>query len=367
MLLRPPPIQKLLFALLTACPPSAARAAELKAAPAAAAVLTPDTKTLILSAPNEGELLYINTETEKETKKVTLSFKPLALAVQGKSLFASTKGAGTIHALDLETGKVKKQFKIAGEPILNLACHSTKGLLYATNAAGEVFAIDAESGKVTKTKARGQMIVVDQTDGKFVYTGIRASISEQLVIEQGPDAKTKVPLEVAESRAIMLKFAVDGAALKLAAVQDNAALNGKGIALSADGKQIAMAGGGGWASKIKQKKSYGVAVFDTSDMKTMIGEVECGAYPYSVSFHPVLNLGVVVKRGNQLNVFDGKSLAKKASIKAPGGEPAQILYAINGTKIVQFVNSGTQTTISFHPLELGEQDQELLKNALPKK
>ncbi len=41
----------------------------------------------------------------------------------------------------------------------------------------------------------------------------------------------------------MLKFAVDGTDLKLVAYQDNAAINGRGLALSPDGKRIAMAGG----------------------------------------------------------------------------------------------------------------------------
>ena len=120
-------------------------------------------------------------------------------------------------------------------------------------------------------------------------------------------------------------------------------------------------------SKTTGKYNYGIAVFETEDLKTMVGEVECGAYPYSISFHPILNIGIAVKRENELIVFNGKSLAKKQSIKAPGGEPALVLYALEGTKLVQHVNSGVESIISFHALQLSEQDKEALKAAYQKK
>ena len=354
-------------ALLAACLAHTTRAAEVKLPPTSGVVLTPDTKTIIAAVTGDGAIVYIGVETEKMIKKVELDFKPVAMAVQGKSLFVSTKGSATIHVLDLDTGKEQKEIKIPGEPVVNLACHATKGLLYATNSSDEVYAVDAEKGKATMTKARGQMILVDQKDGKFVYTGIQKPIRDKLVIEQGPNETATVSLMTTGARALILKFAVDGTGLKLAAAQDNAALNGKVLALSPDGKRIAMAGGGGWVSKTTGKYNYGIAVFETEDLKTMVGEVECGAYPYSISFHPILNIGIAVKRENELIVFNGKSLAKKQSIKAPGGEPALVLYALEGTKLVQHVNSGVESIISFHALQLSEQDKEALKAAYQKK
>lgn len=343
-----------------------AHATEVKIAPASSAVLTPDTETVIVAVPGDAAILYFDAGTEKELKKVELDFKPSSLAVQGKNLFISTKGSATIHVLDIDTGKEKGEIKIPGEPVLNLACHPSKGLVYATNSADEVYAIDPEKGQVTETKAVGRMIVVDQNDGKFVYTGIQKTIRDRLVIEESGN-QIKVSLESANARAAMLKFAVDGTSLKLVAVQDNAALNGKVLALSADGKQIAMAGGGGWVSKTDGRFNYGVAVFETSDLKTMVGQVECGAYPYSVSFHPILNLGVVAKRGNDLYVFNGKSLARKETIKAPGGEPALVLYAVRGSKLVHLVNSGVDSVVSFHALKLSDPEKEQLKAAYPMK
>jgi len=242
----------LLVAALVAAP-AAAGAAEFKLAVVGGGVVTPDTKTVIVSVPSEGKLVYYDAEAEKELRKVDLDFKPSALAVQGKTLFASTKGAAAIHALDAATGKETKEIKLPGEPVLALACHPSKGLLYATNSADEVYAIDPESGQATKTKARGQRLAVDEKDGKFLYTGIQKPIRDQLMVEEGPNKELRLSLVAAGARAMMLKFAVGGTNLKLVAFQDNAALNGRGMGLSPDGKRIAMAGGGGWVSKTDRR------------------------------------------------------------------------------------------------------------------
>ena len=358
--------RRLVFVTLaTACLSTGVAGAEIKIPPAGGIVLAPDTTTLVVSVPSEGKLLYFNAGTEKKVKEVEVDFKPFSLAVQGKLLFASTKGAATVHVLDLETGKEQREIKTSEDPILSLACHPSKGLLYATTDSDVVLAIDPANGKVTKTKARGQMIVIDPVDAKFVYTGIQKPIRDQLVIEEGPNKQIKVSLAVVNARALMLKFAVDGTDLKPLAFQDNAAINGFALAVSGDGKRIAMAGGGGWVAKNSPKTSSSIAVFETSDLKTMVGEVDCGEQ-YSISFHPVLNLGVAVRRGNDLIVFNGKSLAEKEVIKAPGGM-GSVHYAARGTKLIQIVGSGVDSIVSFHPLKLSDGDKATLKTAYSKK
>jgi hypothetical protein len=371
MLLRKSIIPRLLFAaILATVSAGSAAGAGFKLGVAGGAVVTPDTTTVIVSVPSAATLVYYDAEAEKELKKVELEFKPLALAVQGKTLFASAKGAAVVHVLDLATGKESREIKIPGEPILNLACHPSTGLLYATNSSDEVYAIDPEAGKATKTKARGQRIAIDQKEGKFVYTGIQKPIRDQLLVEEGPNKELRVSLVSVGARAMMLKFAVDGVNLKLVGVQDNAALNGKGMAVSPDGKLIAMAGGGGWVSKTERRFNYGIAVFETGDLQTMAGQVEVGPYPYTIAFHPVLSQGVAVKSGSELIIFSAKSLAKKSSLKAPEGDPAVVLYAAQGTKLVHItcVNSGgaTESQVSFFPLELSEQDKTALKAAYKK-
>lgn len=323
-----------------------------------------DTDTVIVSVPTEGSLRYYDARTQKEVKKVEVDFQPFALVAQGKNLYVSAKGSGSVHVLDAATGKLDKSIKIPGEPIRGLACHPTKGLLYATNTADEVYAIDPETGKATKTKARGQYVVVDPSEGKFVYTGIQKAIRDQLVVEEGPDKQMKLSLVTTGARAMLLKFAVSGKELKLAAFQDNAALNGRSLAVSPDGKRVAMAGGGGWVSKTDPRYSYGVAVFETSDLATMVGQVELGAYPIGLEFHPVLNQGVALRSGGDMVVFNAKSLAKKSALKARGDAVASAFVA-RGTKLAVLTGS-EQGGLQFLSLALSDDDKAALAKAYPK-
>src|SRR5271170_3565037 len=71
-------------------------------------VVLPDGVTLIVALPDDEKLAYIDTVAGKELKRVKLPFKPDRLAVQGKRLFASVEGVGSVHVLDLESGADRK-------------------------------------------------------------------------------------------------------------------------------------------------------------------------------------------------------------------------------------------------------------------
>src|SRR5207302_1306354 len=73
-------------------------------------VMTPDNVTLIVSLPEQAQLVYFDTVASKEMKRVDLDFQPGALALQGTTLFAAARGASLVYALELESGKVKKEF-----------------------------------------------------------------------------------------------------------------------------------------------------------------------------------------------------------------------------------------------------------------
>jgi hypothetical protein len=74
-------------------------------------VMLPDGVTLIVSLPEQAKLVYLDTVAFKEIKRVDLTFKPAALAYQGKQLFAAVQGAALLHILDLESGEDKKEIK----------------------------------------------------------------------------------------------------------------------------------------------------------------------------------------------------------------------------------------------------------------
>lgn len=85
----------------------------------------------------------------------------------------------------------------------------------------------------------------------------------------------------------MLKYSVHVSKLKLVGANDNTAVNGRGLAVSPDGKQVALAGAGGWRSKVDTKGIGGVAIWGATAMETRNGQVE-SVGPQGVALHPVL-------------------------------------------------------------------------------
>jgi len=352
----------------------------VKLPPITAGVMLPDGQTLVVSVPSKGLLIYLDTTAEKETKRIDVDFQPMCLAAQGKNLFVSAKGSGMVHVLEAESGKDLKTIKVPGEPISALGCHPAKGLLYSVNQNNEVYAIDTDAGEATKTAAKGQLLAVDPTDDGFVYTGIQKPIQDQLVVKEGRGKQVIVSLEHANLRAVAAKFKPDGKDLKLVAANDNAAVNGNSMAVSRDGKAIAMAGGGGWQSKTDTKANYAVAVFDTSDLTTLLGQVDTGPYPQGIAFHPVLDLGAAFHSGitTEIAVFKSKSCVVKDTITIqkqgipPLLGPSLLIFGGRGTKIVFAtlaqplpfpVPGADQSEVSFYPLTLSDADKEALNKA----
>lgn len=150
-------------------------------------VILPDGVTLLVSQAKDAKLIYFDTVEDKELKQVEVDFKPGALAVQGKTLFAAAQGGAIVYALDPMSGKVKKEYPYSGDAVAQLACHPTKGLLYVTTTSRQVFAIDPASGAATKTVAMGDFIVVDPVDGSSVFTGIKPPPDEHEFIIKTDD------------------------------------------------------------------------------------------------------------------------------------------------------------------------------------
>jgi hypothetical protein len=355
--------------------------------PIAAGIMLPDNQTFVVSVPTKGMLIYFDTLADKETKRIDVDFQPAFLAAQGKKLFASAKGAATVYALDAETGKELKTIKVPGEPVSALACHPSKGYLYSVNTNNEVYSIDTEKAEATKTAAKGQLIAVDPNDGTLVYTGIQKPIRDQLVFRERAGKEVTVTFEQANLRALMLKYKADAKELKLEAANNNAAVNGKAMAVSGDGKQIAMAGGGGWRSTTDPKANYAIAAFDTSDMSSLLGQIETGAYPDGIAFHPVLRLGAAYHTGlaEEILVFNTKSYVtkdtlafKKKAIRTGPSGPI-LTFCGQGTKVIIATiplvlpkgipaeKGEGQTEMQFIPLTLTDADKEQLKKAYEKR
>ena len=258
-------------------------------------VLSPDGETLIVSSPKTAEIIYIDTSKEKEVKRVKVKFQPAALALRGSSLYAVAKGSSLLYVLDAQTGQSKKQVRVPGEKLAQLACHPTTGPLFATNDQFEVLAVNTETGKLEKTEAQGNFLAV-APKGDFLYTGTQKPIKDVLVLSRGPRHSVKVGVAKTNINSTIVKYSLKAEKMEPVAMKGNAAINGRALAVSPDGQKIAMVGAGGMQGK-DGKRVYAIAVFDTSDLETELGQVETGAYPANLSFHPVLDIGVAEKFG----------------------------------------------------------------------
>jgi hypothetical protein len=351
---------------VTTASDEAAQRTNLSIGPIGDWALAADNATLIVSRPNAAELVYLDTFSHVELKRIEVDFAPNQLAIQNDTLFASVRGASIVYALDAETGDVIKRYKLPGEPVIDLCCHSKQGHIFAANLNEEIYAIEPDNGDTAKTKGRGTMLAIDPNNGSFLFAGTNRP-GQDFIEFQHDGNVDRMRLVTMVNRASVLKYVVNNGQLQLVAGNTNAAFGESGnLAVSHDGKRFAMAAGGGWRSMTSQRFHYVIAIFETEDMETMLGQVELGAYPRAIAFHPILNLGAAIRHGGsniEVKVFKASSLTDRQVIKLDAQHPGPLLahrlmFCGRGATLVHHYRD-TLTMIS---LDLSEEETELLKD-----
>ncbi len=333
--------------------------------------LLDDQRTLVAALTEKAELIHIDTVDGAELRRDRLEFQPGSMASQGRTLYVIRANSSFLYAVDAATGKVKQEFKIPGDPLVRLAC-APKGRLYASTAKGGILSIDPASGAAAATGARGLFLAVDPK-GQFVYTGRTSPNDWEFEIEKDADGVVTFYSDNWGYRSMIRKYAVSGTSLKQAAITNNAAVNGRALVLSPDGTRIAMPGGGGWRPKQSGGGAggYTIAVFDTKDLSTMLGQVDLGAYPENIAFHPILDKGAALKSESELTLFNTKSLTslkKWQILGAPRGfnEPGWLLFAGRGETLVYWqmasITEKNQTgRLYLIPLDLSPEEKSALQ------
>jgi hypothetical protein len=316
-------------------PQTPAIAVNLDALPALGGfAVSSDNSILVVSLTSKAQLLYYDTVAGRAVKLLDVEFQPTQLAWHGKILFAAQKGSGLVHILDADSGKELKTAS-AGGPVRNLVC--AKGLCFASTDNREVSIIDAE-GNATKSSATGTFIAADPNEA-FVCTVIDG-----------------------RARTDIMKYTIDGKSLQpagmLQGVTGRSLINVSAVRISGDGKQVGVVAGGGWSS-VDRQRHYGVPLYSTADMHTMVGALETGPYPSGCAFHSALPL-VFACTGKRGTVFNAKSLAAGQSFEVPRqGLAAVLAFVAKGRKLAWGTSDARTNTgaLRFFDLALTAQQQ----------
>ena len=203
-----------------------------------------------------------------------------------------------------------------------------------------MLAINSETGRVTTTPAQGNFLAVDPASGEYLYTGTQKPIREMLVLRRGPGNSVRANVARTNQNSFLAKYAIQSKGLKPLMMNPDAVVNGRELAVSPDGKKVAIVGGGGVQGD-NGKRVYAIPFYETSDLDTQIGQVETGAYPKNVCFHPVLELGAAEKSDGELTLFNTRSLALIKTIppqprSGTSTEAILLTFGGRGTKLVYY-------------------------------
>ncbi len=325
-------------------------------------LLTPDSVTLVVAIPSKAQLIFVDTVAGKESRRLELDFKPGAIALQGDLIYAAGEGSTLVYALDFQTGEVKNEYNLPGSPARAIACHNKEGAIFLTDTSENLIAISPKTGDVVKTKGRGMFLAMDPTTGKYVYTGTNRPSKDYVEGSRGPNDTVRFRLVTVAERAAVLKYEVNGTELELVGGNSNTAIGfGGSLHLSPDGKRFAMVAGGGWWSEKDQRIRHDIAVFDPTDMTTMLGGLKAGG-PHSITFHPALDLTAAHGTGGNYFFYRGKAMIadRHVQILAPG----ELTYSFNlftfggkGTRLISLDGS----YLKLIPLELKYQQRATLE------
>jgi hypothetical protein len=302
-----------------------------------------DNSTLVVALTAKTELLFIDTLTSKEAKRLKVEFQPAQMAWGDKVLFVAQKGAGLVHVLDVNTGKELGTGKLA-TPIKNLIV--VKGVCFASTGNREMGVIDA-TGTTTQLTEKGAFIAADPK-GEFLYACIEGKATTDInkyKLDGVKLTKTDISSFFRRLRASLIKV--------------------QAIGISADGKQFGVVAQSGWAD-LDKKRHFSAPFYSTEDMKSQLGEMETGQFPCGMAVHPVLPL-MFACSGKEGTVYNAKSYAPGQKFTAPletkGDEmPSVLAFVGKGQKLAWGVSGPDAGVLKLYDLQLtAEQKAEVTK------
>jgi hypothetical protein len=360
-------------------------------------VMLPDGDTLIVALPDEATLVYIDTDSNKESKRIKLSFKPDCLAVQGKRLFASAQGVSAVHVLDVESGVDRKEINVPDGFVTAIACHPQKGPVYLIlSEQHTIYTLDPERNSTALAgfnglvpfkfpaphyraiRARAQYLAIDPRTANAFYTTYASGVDKwhegirERTYGQGLEKyllRAKVALypgDLPGQRTTISVPAGPFQPLERLEVNANAVpvtgdLGGfYPVRVSSDGKRVGIIGRGE------------IQMLEADNINSGAGVAKCPS-PSDLAFHPVLDQIAVEgsngPSGRAVYLFDAKSLTQISKISFDSGPAAKsppagrlLTFGGHGTKVVYY-DWSHGGCLRFLSVKLTPKDREMLSKA----
>lgn len=210
----------------------------------------------------------------------------LSATVAAGDLYLGIAGPPRLVKVNAATGAAAKTWPLPFEAPRSLAVVAAAGLA-AFPVGGTLHTLDLESGKAAKLDFQVSVVASDPLQ-KSVYAYKR------------PDARQDSGFILVDGRPIffqmgdtdwmqttLLRFASAGKKLLLAGARLNAASNGQVLQVSPDGRWVGVVGGGGWRpTKEGIGGGYGTALFPSDAFETHHGYFAIDAYPRGAAISP---------------------------------------------------------------------------------
>jgi S1-C subfamily serine protease len=218
-----------------------------------------------------------------------------ACLVDGQ-LYVSTAEPPEIRQLDARNGKVIHRTPIHGPAPQTLAVFPSKSLAFYP-VGQHVHRVELQTGSDEDTGQPGQFVRADPL-GKFLYAftkPIRQAPDEGMILLNGHPIFIRRNAPMDWSQTTLFQYVVTSGRLLLAQLRENSASNADNLAVSPDGKWVAVIGGGGWRSSDPANKSgYVIPVYGATNLEKVMGPFQTDAYPGGLATNPVTQQVVAI-------------------------------------------------------------------------
>jgi hypothetical protein len=301
-----------------------------------AQVLADPRGRFVVAVPAGADYYFVLSTDDRPTLARVQASGPIAsAALAGGHLYVLAGVPRRVDKLDAVTGKSLATVALREAPPqpASLTVLPARGLAFF-RAENTVYRADLKTGNVLKTDLPGQAVVAHPNQ-RLLYSSLRPETRDTsgYILIRGEPIFFEVTATNDWQQTTLFQALVAPDGLLLAGARENAASNGRSLAVSPDGRWVAIAGGGGWRPRAAPAvgSGYGVAVFAAGDLEHLQGFFKIDGHPEGICFNPV-TAQVALVRSKDARVYH--LAAPETPCELPGPFRGACAWSGNGRYLV---------------------------------